>query len=154
MLASASHAIVIGFHVKATGGATKIAKAEQVEIRTYNIIYEAVDDVKKAMIGLLKPTYKESLLGHADVRAVFTLPKGVIAGCQVSDGKIVRGAKARLLRNAVSVWEGSVRSLRRVKDDVRDVATGLECGIGLDYADIKENDVIECFEMQEVSAAL
>ena len=154
MLASASRAIVVGFHVRATGGATKTAKAEQVEVRTYSIIYEAVDDVKNAMLGLLKPTYKESPLGKAEVRAVFTLPKGVIAGCMVGDGKIVRGAKARLMRDSVQVWEGNVRSLRRLKDDVREVAAGLECGIGLDYGDLKERDVIECFEMQEVSAAL
>jgi translation initiation factor IF-2 len=154
MLASASRAIVVGFHVRPTGGATKVAKAEQVEIRTYNIIYEAVDDVKSAMVGLLKPTYKESSLGRAEVRAVFALPKGVIAGCYVLDGKIVRGAKARLMRDSAPVWEGAIRSLRRLKDDVRDVATGLECGIGLDYTDIKERDVIECFELQEVTAAL
>jgi translation initiation factor IF-2 len=154
MLASASRAIVIGFHVRATGGASKIAKQEHVEVRTYSIIYEAVDDVKNAMLGLLKPVYKESSLGHAEVRAIFTLPKGVIAGSYVSDGKIVRGAKARLLRDSAPVWEGTVRSLRRLKDDVRDVAAGLECGIGIDYNDIKEHDVIECFEMQEVSAAL
>ncbi len=154
MLASASRAIVVGFHVRATGGATKIAKSEHVEVRTYSIIYEAVDDVKNAMLGLLKPVYKESSLGHAEVRAIFTLPKGVIAGSYVSDGKIVRGAKARLLRDSVPVWEGTVRSLRRLKDDVRDVAAGMECGIGIDYGDIKEHDVIECFEMQEVSAAL
>ncbi|HKP55868.1 MAG TPA: translation initiation factor IF-2, partial [Polyangiales bacterium] len=154
MLASASRAIVVGFHVRATGGASKIAKAEHVEVRTYSIIYEAVDDVKSAMLGLLKPVYKESPLGHAEVRAIFSLPKGVIAGSYVSDGKIVRGAKARLMRDSVMVWEGTVRSLRRLKDDVRDVTAGLECGIGIDYGDIKEHDVIECFEMQEVSAAL
>jgi translation initiation factor IF-2 len=154
MLASASRAIVIGFHVRATGGATKIAKSEQVEVRTYTIIYEAVDDVKNAMLGLLKPTYKESPLGRAEVRAVFTLPRGVIAGCMVSDGKIVRGAKARLMRESAPVWEGTVRSLRRVKEDVKEVAAGTECGIGLDHTDIKEGDLIECFEMQEVTAAL
>jgi translation initiation factor IF-2 len=154
LLASASRAIVVGFHVRPTGGATKISKSEHVEVRTYSIIYEAVDDVKNAMLGLLKPTYKESPLGRAEVRAIFTLPKGVVAGCMVSDGKVVRGAKARLLRDSVAVWEGNVRSLRRLKDDVREVTTGLECGIGLDYGDIKEHDIIECFEMQEVSAAL
>jgi translation initiation factor IF-2 len=106
------------------------------------------------MVGLLKPTYKESSLGRAEVRAVFQLPKGVIAGCYVVDGKIVRGAKARLMRASEMVWEGAVRSLRRVKDDVRDVATGMECGIGLDFTEIKEHDIIECFEMQEVTAVL
>jgi translation initiation factor IF-2 len=95
MLASASKAIVIGFHVRPTGGASKVAKSEQVEIRTYSIIYEAVDDVKRAMVGLLKPVYKESPLGRAEVRAVFSLPRGVMAGCMVTDGKILRGGKAR-----------------------------------------------------------
>ena len=154
MLASASRAIVVGFHVRASGGATKVAKAEQVEVRTYSIIYEAIDDVKNAMVGLLKPTFKESSLGRAEVRAVFTLPKGVVAGCLVMDGKMLRGAKARLLRDGAPVWDGVIRSLRRIKDDVRDVAAGLECGIGLDYTEIKEHDVIECFEMQEVTAVL
>ncbi|HET8936638.1 MAG TPA: translation initiation factor IF-2 [Polyangiales bacterium] len=154
MLASASRAIVVGFHVRASGGATKIAKAEQVEVRTYSIIYEAVDDVKNAMVGLLKPTFKESSLGRAEVRAVFTLPKGVIAGSYVLDGKMVRGAKARLLRDSQPIWEGSLRSLRRIKEDVKDVAAGFECGIGLDHTDIKERDVIECFELQEVTAQL
>jgi translation initiation factor IF-2 len=106
------------------------------------------------MVGLLKPTFKESPLGRAEVRAIFSLPKGVVAGSFVSDGKIVRGAKARLLRDSNPVWEGTVRSLRRLKDDVKEVTTGLECGIGIDYGDIKESDIIECFEIQEVSAAL
>jgi translation initiation factor IF-2 len=154
MLASASRAIIVGFHVRASGGATKVAKAEQVEVRTYSIIYEAVDDVKNAMVGLLKPTFKESSLGRAEVRAVFTLPKGVIAGSYVLDGKMVRGAKARLLRDSQPIWEGSVRSLRRIKEDVKDVSAGFECGIGLDHTDIKERDVIECFELQEVTAQL
>jgi translation initiation factor IF-2 len=154
MLASASRAIVIGFHVRSSGGATKIAKAEQVEVRTYNIIYEAVDDVKRAMVGLLKPVYKESPLGQAEIRAVFTLPRGVIAGSYVTDGKILRGAKARLMRGTEQVWEGTVRSLRRLKEDVKEVSTGLECGIGIEFSDIKEQDVLHCFEMQEVSAVL
>jgi translation initiation factor IF-2 len=154
MLASASHAIVIGFHVRPTGGATKVAKAEQVEIRTYSIIYEAVDDVKRAMTGLLKPVYKESVLGRAEIRAVFSLPKGVIAGCMVTDGKILRGAKARLIRGGASVWDGNVRTLRRIKEDVKEVAQGTECGIGLDYGELKEQDIIECYEMLEVAPVL
>jgi translation initiation factor IF-2 len=155
MLASASNAIIIGFHVRPTGGASKIAKDERVEIRAYNIIYEAVDAVKSAMLGLLKPTFKEAALGHAEVRKLFQIPKGTIAGCMVSDGKIQRGARVRVVRDSVQVWEGGIKSLRRVKDDVRDVAAGLECGIGLDgFNDIKEGDVIECFEIQEVSASL
>jgi translation initiation factor IF-2 len=155
MLASASNAIVIGFHVRPTGGATKTAKAEQVEIRTYSIIYEAVDAVKSAMLGLLKPEYKEVALGKAEVRATFSIPRGTIAGCMVVDGKIVRNAKARLVRDSVQVWEGTIKSLRRVKDDVKEVPNGMECGIGLEnFNDIKEHDVIECFELEEVSVEL
>jgi translation initiation factor IF-2 len=155
MLASASNAIIIGFHVRPTGGASKTAKAEHVEIRSYNIIYEAVDAVKSAMLGLLKPTLREVSLGKAEVRQIFQIPKGTIAGCIVSEGKISRAGRARLVRDSVQVWEGAIRSLRRVKDDVREVAAGLECGVGLEgFNDVKENDVIECFEMQEVSASL
>jgi translation initiation factor IF-2 len=155
MLASASSAIIIGFHVRPTGGASKVAKDERVEIRAYSIIYEAIDEVKSAMLGLLKPTFKEAPLGHAEVRKLFQIPKGTIAGCMVSDGKIQRGARVRVVRDSVNVWEGGIKSLRRVKDDVREVASGLECGIGLDgFNDLKEGDVIECFEIQEVSASL
>jgi translation initiation factor IF-2 len=155
MLASASNAIIIGFHVRPTGGASKTAKAEHVEIRSYNIIYEAVDAVKSAMLGLLKPVLRDVSLGKAQVRQLFQIPKGTIAGCIVTEGKIIRSGRVRLVRDSVQVWEGGVRSLRRVKDDVREVAAGLECGVGLEgYNDIKENDVIECFEVQEVSASL
>ncbi|MDD9932260.1 MAG: translation initiation factor IF-2 [Myxococcales bacterium] len=155
MLASASNAIVIGFHVRPTGGATKTAKAEQVEILTYNIIYEAVDAVKDAMLGKVKPEFREVALGRAEVRQVFSIPRGAIAGCFVAEGKIVRSGKARLVRDSVPVWEGEIKSLRRVKDDVREVQNGLECGVGLEnFNDIKENDVIECFEVEEISASL
>jgi translation initiation factor IF-2 len=155
MLASASNAIIIGFHVRPTGGASKVAKDERVEIRAYSIIYEAVDAVKSAMLGLLKPTYREAAVGHAEVRALFQIPKGTIAGCMVSDGKIIRGARVRVVRDSVSIWEGGIKSLRRVKEDVREVGAGLECGIALEgFNDVKEGDVIECFEVQEVSASL
>jgi translation initiation factor IF-2 len=155
MLASASSAIIIGFHVRPTGGASKTAKSEHVEIRSYNIIYEAVDAVKSAMLGLLKPVLRENTLGKAEVRQLFQIPKGTIAGCIVTDGKLSRAGRVRLVRDSVQVWEGSIRSLRRIKDDVREVAAGLECGVGLDgFNDVKEHDVIECFEVQEVSASL
>ncbi len=155
MLASASNAIIIGFHVRPSGTASKLAKEERVEIRTYNIIYEAVDAVKSAMLGLLKPVYREIALGHAEVRQLFQIPKGTIAGCFVADGKITRSGRARVVRDSVPVWEGTIKSLRRVKDDVREVSAGLECGVGLDnFNDVKESDIIECFEIQEVSASL
>jgi translation initiation factor IF-2 len=155
MLCAASHAIIIGFHVKASAAASKIAKAEHVEIRTYNIIYEAIDEVKSAMLGLLKPVFRESPVGRAEVRQIFQTPKGSIAGSFVADGKIVRSGRVRLLRDAVSIWEGNIKSLRRIKDDVREVTAGLECGIQLEnFNDVKEKDVIECFEMQEMSVSL
>jgi translation initiation factor IF-2 len=155
MLASASNAIVIGFGVRPTGGAVKVSKSEQVEIRTYKVIYDVIDEVQQAMAGLLKPEFVEKALGTAEVRQVFSLAKGKIAGCYVSEGKILRSGKVRLLRDSVQVWEGAIKSLRRVKDDVREVAAGLECGVGLEnFSDIKENDVIECFEIEEVSGTL
>jgi translation initiation factor IF-2 len=155
MLASASHAIVVGFGVRPTGGAVKTSKSERIEIRTYNVIYDVIDDVKAAMAGLLKPELVERSLGKAEIRQVFNVAKGKIAGCFVSEGKISRSAKARLVRDSVQVWEGNIKSLRRVKDDVKEVASGLECGIALDnFNDIKENDVIESFEIQEVAGTL
>jgi translation initiation factor IF-2 len=155
MLASASGAIIIGFHVRPTGGASKVAKEEHVEIRSYGIIYEAVDAVKSAMVGLLKPVYREASLGRAEVRQLFQTPKATIAGCFVSEGKLARSSRVRVVRDSVPVWEGGMRSLRRVKDDVREVTAGLECGVGLEsFNDLKEHDVIECFEIEEVSASL
>jgi translation initiation factor IF-2 len=155
MLGAASHAMIIGFHVKPSAAASKVAKAEHVEIRTYNIIYEAIDDVKASMLGLLKPVFRESPVGHAEVRQIFQTPKGSIAGCFVADGKIVRAGRVRVLRDAAAIWEGNIRSLRRIKDDVREVAAGLECGIHLEnFNDVKEKDVIECFEIQEMSVSL
>ncbi|MEC7520100.1 MAG: translation initiation factor IF-2 [Myxococcota bacterium] len=156
MLASASEGLIIGFNVRPAGKAGQVAKAENVEMRFYKVIYEAVDEVKKAMAGLLAPEFREKDLGKAEVRATFGIPKvGTIAGCYVTEGKILRNGKARLVRDAVVVWEGDIGSLRRVKDDVREVASGYECGIGLaGFNDIKEGDVIECFEMEEIEATL
>ncbi|MBN1656662.1 MAG: translation initiation factor IF-2 [Deltaproteobacteria bacterium] len=155
MLASASNAIVIGFRVRPTGGAIKVSKSERVEIRTYNVIYEAIDDVAVAMTGLLKPELIEKAVGRAEVRQVFNLAKGKIAGCFVADGKIIRSGKVRLVRDSVQVWEGTIKSLKRVREDVREVASGLECGVGLEnFHDIKENDIIECFEVEEIAVSL
>jgi translation initiation factor IF-2 len=156
MLAAASRAIIIGFHVRSSGGAAKIAKSERVEIRLYTIIYEAVDEVRKAMTGLLKPEFVERPLGRAEVREVFTIPKiGAVAGSMVLDGKIQRGAKARLVRDGVQVWEGTIRSIRRFKEDVKEVGTGVECGIGLEnFNDVKPQDVVECFELEQIAVTL
>ncbi|MFO0712305.1 MAG: translation initiation factor IF-2 [Sandaracinus sp.] len=156
MLASASKAIIVGFNVRPAGQAAQVAKSEGVEIRNYSIIYEAVDEVKKAMEGLLAPTFRKKELGRAEVRKVFNIPKiGTVAGCYVLDGVLKRNAKVRLVRDSVQVWEGSLASLRRVKDDVREVANGFECGVGLEnYNDVHEKDVIECFELEQISATL
>jgi translation initiation factor IF-2 len=155
-LAVASKAIVIGFGVRPAGKAAGLAETEGVEIRLYNIIYNAVDDVRKAMAGLLAPTLIEKPLGKAEVRQTFKVGKsGTIAGCMVTDGQIKRSGRARLVRDAVVVWEGKIGGLRRFKDDVAHVEHGMECGIMLDgYADLKEGDIIEAYEIEEVAATL
>jgi translation initiation factor IF-2 len=156
MLASASNAIVIGFNVRPETKATKLAEAENVDVRLYNVIYNLVDDMKNAMEGLLEPIVTEEVLGRAEVREVFRVSKvGVIAGSYVTDGKITRGAKLRLLRDNVIVYEGDISSLKRFKDDAKEVATGYECGIGIEgYNDIKVGDVIEAFVLKEEAAKL
>ncbi len=156
LLATASNCIVIGFNVRPAGKAAEVAKSERVDLRLYRVIYDAVDEVKKAMEGMLAPTLVEKPLGKAEVRQLFSIPKiGLIAGSFVLDGKIVRNGKVRVLRESAQVWEGNIKALRRFKDDARDVAAGYECGISLDgFNDLKEKDVIECFEMEEVAAQL
>jgi translation initiation factor IF-2 len=156
MLAAASNAIIIGFAVRPERTARDLAETEQVDIRLYTVIYDLVDDIKKAMVGLLEPIYREEELGHAEVREIFKVPKiGAIAGCHVIDGTITRSAKARLLRDHVVVYEGEVASLRRFKDDASEVRQGFDCGIGLArFQDIKVGDVIEAFEMVEVTPEL
>ena len=150
-LASASDAIIIGFNVRAEGKATELANREGVEIRYYSVIYQAIDEIEKALRGLLKPIYEERELGRAEVRALFRSSKvGTIAGCLVQSGVIRRNAKARLLRDSVVVAENlTVQSLRREKDDVTEVRDGYECGLTLSYSDIKEGDVIETYELVE-----
>ena len=156
MLASASNAIIIGFAVRPERTARELADSEQVDLRLYTVIYDLVDDVRLAMVGLLDPIFKEEELGHAEVREVFKVPKiGAIAGCKVTDGVITRTAKARLLRDNVVIYEGELASLRRFKDDASEVRQGFECGIGLArYQDIKEGDVIEAYKMVEVTPEL
>ncbi len=156
MLAKASGAIVIAFHVRPDPTARKAAEGQGVDVRAYRIIYEVTEDVQKAMVGLLPPTISETPLGRAEVRQTFTVPKvGTIAGCQVSDGNIRRGGACRLLRDGVQIFEGKVGSLKRFKDDVREVASGFECGIGIEgYNDVKIGDVIEIFVIEEKPATL
>ena len=155
-LAAASDAIVLGFNVRPAPKASAQAEADGVDIRLYNVIYDAVNDVRNAMEGLLAPTYQEDHLGRAEVREAFSITKvGTIAGCHVLDGKILRNAKARLLRDSVVIWQGKLSSLRRFKDDVKEVASGYECGIGLEnYNDIKPGDIIEAYELREVKSTL
>ena len=155
-LAAASNAVIIGFNVRPEVKAQGHAEREGVDIRLYSIIYDAVEDVKKAMEGLLDPTFKEKFLGRVEIRDVFSVPKfGNVAGCYVTDGKMVRNAQVRLLRDNVVVYEGKMSSLRRFKDDVKEVATNYECGIGLEnYNDIKVGDIIEAFEMEKIATKL
>lgn len=152
MLASASNAIIIGFNVRPESKARKYAEDENIDVRLYRVIYETIEDVKKAMSGLLDPEYKEKFLGRAEVRALFKVPNiGVIAGSYVIDGKIQRNSEVRVLRDGVIIYEGKLSSLKRFKDDVREVAENYECGIGIrDFNDLKEGDTIEAFVLEEV----
>ena len=156
MLAAASSAIVIGFNVRPTAKVKEVAEQENVDIRFYNIIYNLVDEIRSAMAGMLAPVSKEMYLGQAEVRQPFSVPKvGTIAGSYVVDGKITRNAGARLLRDSVVIYTGKISSLKRFKEDAREVAKGYECGIGLEnYNDIKAGDIIEAFELVEEAATL
>jgi translation initiation factor IF-2 len=147
-LAAATNATIIGFNVRPDRKAREIAEAEHVEIRTYEIIYKLLEDIESAMVGMLAPEFEEVVTGEAEVREVFRVPKiGAIAGCYVRSGQITRGTKVRFLREGVIIWKGAITSLRRFKDDVREVREGFECGIGLsDFQDLKQGDLIETFE--------
>jgi translation initiation factor IF-2 len=155
-LALASGAIVIGFNVRPDKAARDLADKEKVDVRLYRVIYDAIDDVKVALSGMLAPERQEHALGSAEVRALFRVPKlGVIAGGMVTAGTIKRENQARLVRNGIVLYEGKISSLRRFKDDVREVTVGYECGIGIEgYQDIKEGDVIEAFEVREVARSI
>ena len=155
-LAQASNAIIIGFAVRPERTARELSESEQVDLRLYTVIYDLVDDVRKAMVGLLEPEYREEELGHAEVREIFKVPKiGAIAGSRVIDGIITRSAKVRLLRDNVVIFEGELASLRRFKDDASEVREGFECGVGLArYQDIKEGDIIEAYKMVEIAPEL
>jgi translation initiation factor IF-2 len=156
LLAAASNAVVIGFNVRPERKAAEIAERDKVEIRLYTVIYDAVDEMKKALEGLLEPTIREVRLGSAEVRDTFKISKvGTIAGCFVADGKVTRSAQVRLLRDNVVIHTGKVASLRRFKDDVSEVKSGLECGIGIaNYNDLKPGDVIEFFTTEKVKETL
>ncbi len=152
MLAAASNAIIVGFNVRPAGGAMESAKRNDVDVRLYRVIYHAIEEIEAAMKGMLAPKFRENLLGHAEVRDVFKVTGvGAIAGGYVLDGKISRNSQVRIVRDSIIIHEGVLSSLRRFKDDVKEVAAGYECGIGVEnYNDIKEGDVIESFVMEEI----
>jgi translation initiation factor IF-2 len=156
MLASASNAVVIGFNVRPEAKATSAAEREGVDVRLYTVIYDAINDVRDAMEGLLEPTFREKVIGRAEVREIFGIPGGgSVAGCFVTDGRILRNGSARLVRDHVVVYNGKVASLRRFKEDAREVVSGYECGIGLEnYQDIKVGDIIEVYEVEQVARRL
>ena len=153
LLASASNAIIIGFNVRPTDQATKLATRDKVDIRLYSIIYDAINDMRLAMDGMLAPKYKELIIGKAEIREVFTIPKvGTIAGCHVLSGKIERNLEARLIRDSVVVYQGKIASIRRFKDDVKEVASGYDCGISIEkFQDMKQGDIIEPYIMEEIT---
>lgn len=155
MLASASNAVIIGFNVRPEPSAKKEAEREEVDIRLYRVIYDALEDMEAAMKGMLEPEYREVTLGQVEVRTTFKVPKvGTIAGSYVLEGKVVNGSPVRLIRDGVVIYEGKIESLRRFKDDVREVAGGYECGIGLhNFNDIKEGDILEVYTVEEVRPA-
>src|ERR1700727_344367 len=155
-LAQASNAAVIGFNVRAHKEAREAAEQAAIEIRYYNIIYDLVDDVKKAMSGLLAPTLRETMLGNAQILEVFNISKvGKVAGCRVTDGTVERGANVRLIRDNVVVHEGKLSTLRRFKDEVKEVASGQECGMAFEnYGDMRAGDVIECYRVETIQRSL
>lgn len=156
LLASASNAIIVGFQVRPSANAKKLAETEQIDIRLYSIIYKAIDEIKAAMVGMLAPEFEEKITGNVEVREVFRISKvGTVAGCYVLDGKITRNTKVRIIRNGIVLHDGTLGSLKRFKDDVKEVATGYECGLNIDKFDnIEVGDIIEGYEMVEIKGKL
>ena len=155
-LAKASGALIIGFNVRANAQARDMAKRENVDVRYYNIIYNVIDDVKGILSGMLDPVHREQYLGQAEIREVFNITKvGKVAGCMVTAGNVKRGSHVRLLRDDVVIHEGKLKTLKRFKDEVKEVREGMECGMAFEnYDDIKEGDIIECFDVIEESRSL
>ena len=155
LLASASEAVVVGFNVKVESMAVPAAKREGVQVKLYSIIYELLDQMKDAMAGLLDPELRETVIGHAEVKQVFQLSRGIVAGCLVTDGRIARAGRARILRKRQPVYDGGLSTLRRFQDDVKEVRSGLECGIKLgDFSEYQVGDVIECYQLEQVAQKL
>jgi translation initiation factor IF-2 len=155
LLASASEAVIIGFNVKVEASAVKVAKREQVQVKLFSIIYELVDQVRAAMLGMLEPEHREVMVGHARVKQVFKLSRGMVAGCVVIDGRILRSARARVLRGDQPVYDGGFATLRRFTEDVAEVRNGLECGIRLgDFSEYQVDDIIECYQLERIEQTL
>ena len=156
LLASASNAIIVGFQVRPSLSARKLAEKEQIEIRSYSIIYQAIEEIKAAIEGMLSPEIEEKITSNIEIREVFKISKiGSVAGCYVLDGKISRNTRIRIIRNGIVVHTGRLGSLKRFKDDVKDVSAGFECGLNIDnFNDIKEGDIIEGFEEVEIKRKL
>ncbi|HYJ07293.1 MAG TPA: translation initiation factor IF-2 [Chthoniobacterales bacterium] len=155
LLASASNAVVVGFNIKVESMAVNTAKREGVQVKLYSIIYELIDQMKEAMAGLLDPEHRETVIGHAEVKQIFKLSKGIVAGCLVTDGRIARTARARVLRRRQPVYDGGLSTLRRFQDDVKEVRVGLECGIKLgDFNEYQVGDIIECYQLEAVAQKL
>ena len=155
LLASASNAVVIGFNIKVEGMAVNAAKRESVQVKLYSIIYELLDQIRDSMAEMLDPEHRETVIGHAEVKQVFKLTKGIVAGCLVTDGRIARTARARVLRRRQPVYDGGLSTLRRFQDDVKEVRVGLECGIKLgDFNEYQVDDIIECYQLEQVAQKL
>ena len=156
LLATASNAIIIGFNVRPERKAAELAQQEGVEIRLHSIIYELQDEMRLAMMGLLEPAFKENYVGRAEVLNIFKIPKvGVIAGCRVQDGVIRRDTEIKVMRDGTQLFKGKIGSLKRFKDDAREVTNGMECGIGIQgFGDLKEGDILEAFSMEKLAADL
>jgi translation initiation factor IF-2 len=155
LLASASSAVVIGFNIKVESMAVSAARREGVQVKLYSIIYELIDQIKEAMAGLLDPEHRETVIGHAEVKQVFQLSRGIVAGCLVTDGRVARVARARVLRKRQPVYDGGISTLRRFQDDVKEVRSGLECGIKLgDFSEYQVGDIIECYQLEQVAQKL
>ena len=155
LLASSADAVVLGFNIKVESNAVKAAKREGVQVKLYSIVYELIDQVKDAMLGLLEPELRENVLGHAEVKQVFKVKRGRAAGCLVADGKVTRTAHARVLRDGTPVFDGKMSTLRRIQDDVEEVKQGIECGIRLgEFNEYEEGDVIECYELEKINQTL
>ena len=155
LLASSSDAVILGFNVKVEANAVKLLKREGVQVKLYSIVYELIDQVRDAMLGLLEPETRETIIGHAKVLQVFKLNKGRAAGCMVEDGKILRSCEARVIRDKTPVFDGKMSTLRRFQDEVEEVKAGLECGIRLgDFNEYETGDIIECYTLEKIQQTL